>query len=921
MTSPVPPTETPFWPAEAVSLADRTHGWSRVAATAVLLLAVAVRIADPAFVETARLKGLDLLMTLAPMPEAPVSTVVVEIDDTSLDRFGQWPWPRDLVADLIDHLADAGVRAVVFDVLFIEPDRLSPSQLARDLAGIPPDLRNRLLALGDGDSQLAEAMANVATVTASAVATQTTTSDPEMPPTRIATRGPDIRQWLPEFAGRIRVLPILERAAVGDGVANLFPEPDGQARRVPTVFRFGDQLHPSLALEAARVAGGYPGLLIEASEWGGVLGIRIGERLLPTDAIGRVWVHLTPSKRIPQLSAAAILDEDRPLDDLRDKVVVLGLSASGVGDQVRIQGGDVVSGPIFLANAIDTILMAEAPARPALLVPAEIAAAVVLGVLLVIVGPGIRLRTKPLVALSLAGAAAGIVATNASLGGPLIDAGFPSAVIVLVVAVFAIDDIRQESRQRRLNQEALARHGAYMRNVVDASFDAIITLDDHASIRSVNRGAERLFGAEAPALITKPIQTCLEGPWSSTLAAAPGQTLVESVREAAIIPIDVRPISGGSAVPVEVSLAETATSTDRVFVMVLRDVTGRREAEARATVAAERLRDAIDALADGFALFTPSGEVLLCNATFRSQFPDRPPDRTAESTALGPHEFALPDGTWIRADERVTSEGGRVGVYTDITDLKHREALLADASQRAEAASQAKSEFLASMSHELRTPLNAVLGFAEMIRDDLLGEQGRMRYREYAGDISRSASGLLEMIEQILEFSRLDQNPPSLDARDLDLVDLVHEVVRDVNAAMRDRQSRIELQTSGAKPILSADPRLIYQIVQNLLSNAVKFSDTGSNVAISIGASLDGGCTLTVTDSGVGIPAELLEWVTQPFWQHRSALVRGRGGVGLGLAIVKANVDAHSGSIAIESTTGEGTSVTVSFPADRVISM
>lgn len=258
------------------------------------------------------------------------------------------------------------------------------------------------------------------------------------------------------------------------------------------------------------------------------------------------------------------------------------------------------------------------------------------------------------------------------------------------------------------------------------------------------------------------------------------------------------------------------------------------------------------------------------------------------------------------------------GAATDITELTRREESLRSAKEAAEVASRAKSHFLANMSHELRTPLNAIIGFSEMIATRALGEISP-RYFEYAGDIRSSGRYLLSIIEDLLDMSRIELGQVQLKEEPVSLADLVGDVVKFVILRAREKNVAIREDELRTLPKVTIDPKAMRQCLINLLTNAIKFSPVGGT--IEIGGTLEpgGGIALAVIDHGLGIRREDLANVFQPFWQNEAYRRQNKDGIGLGLAITRRLVEAHDGTIEIESREGEGTTVTIHLPARRLI--
>ena len=237
----------------------------------------------------------------------------------------------------------------------------------------------------------------------------------------------------------------------------------------------------------------------------------------------------------------------------------------------------------------------------------------------------------------------------------------------------------------------------------------------------------------------------------------------------------------------------------------------------------------------------------------------------------------------------------------------------------AEQVNQAKSHFLAAMSHELRTPLNAILGFSELIRDRVLGAEALDRYAEYAADVHDSGSYLLDLINDILDISKIEAGKLEIDRAELDLRELLDSVLRLVRVRADSGRLTLDLEVADQAALIVADERAIKQIAFNLVSNAIKFTPPGGRIMIRAVADADG-IHLSVIDSGIGIPPEELDRVTHPFEQLDNRFDRRSpfGGTGLGLSLVRALTELHGGQVRIDSTVNVGTRVTVSLPHECI---
>ena len=238
---------------------------------------------------------------------------------------------------------------------------------------------------------------------------------------------------------------------------------------------------------------------------------------------------------------------------------------------------------------------------------------------------------------------------------------------------------------------------------------------------------------------------------------------------------------------------------------------------------------------------------------------------------------------------------------------------------KAEAASKSKSEFLAVMSHELRTPLNAILGFTEVMKMRLFGAIGSERYRSYIDDIHQSAQHLLNIVTDILDLSKAEVGKLSLDEGETDIVAILDECLRLLREWAGEQGVRLSLDLICADPpLLYGDPRLVKQAFLNLLSNGIKFTPSGGAVRVALGLTADRALMVQFKDTGIGIAASDLTSVLEPFVQVESAFARKHGGTGFGLPLVKKIIELHGGTLALESTPGAGTLVTIQFPAARV---
>ncbi len=328
-------------------------------------------------------------------------------------------------------------------------------------------------------------------------------------------------------------------------------------------------------------------------------------------------------------------------------------------------------------------------------------------------------------------------------------------------------------------------------------------------------------------------------------------------------------------------------------------------------------------------------------------------DRLAQHRMLSTEILQqLGDGRWVLVREQRTRDGGTVGVRTDVSRLKNQELLMRDREfrlermveelgesrgqlklltqemtrlakenarhrQTAESANSAKSQFLANISHELRTPLNAILGFSEMMKAETFGPLGANQYRGYIVDIHDAGAHLLNLINELLDLSKIEAGKFELVEDDCDIAEIVEATVHMMGERAAQAGVAIEQRVAPTLPLLRGDYRKVKQILFNLLSNALKFTPAGGQVTISADLAATGGVTLAVADTGIGIPPHELERVLEPFTQVENLLTRKHTGTGLGLPLCKALAALHGGTLTLASAVGHGTVVTVEFPEAR----
>ncbi len=254
-----------------------------------------------------------------------------------------------------------------------------------------------------------------------------------------------------------------------------------------------------------------------------------------------------------------------------------------------------------------------------------------------------------------------------------------------------------------------------------------------------------------------------------------------------------------------------------------------------------------------------------------------------------------------------------------IAELEEEKSISDEARRRAEAANKAKSRFLATMSHELRTPLNAIMGFSEVMKTEILGPMPNPTYREYAGNIHESGAHLLNLINEILDLSRIEAGRYELHEEPMRLSDVAEDCHRLLKLRAQNKGLEFIEDFTPGLPQIWVDQRAVRQICLNLMSNALKFTPRGGRIIITIGSTPEGGQLLSIRDTGPGIPKEEIPKVLQAFGQGSLAHQTAEGGTGLGLPIVKSLIELHGGSFELRSELRKGTEAIVVLPKSRVL--
>ena len=438
----------------------RTFGLTRALCVLLLLALVPLRVIDPLPLEEVRLRTFDFYQRLRPRQPVARPVTIVDIDEASLKEIGQWPWPRTIVADLVTQLTQLGAVAIAFDVIFAEPDRMSPSIAATSFRDLDEETRDKLRTLPSNDEVLAEAIRRSRVVVGqvgSAMPAPRSAAESALQ-TGFAVRGPDPSPFLVTFAGLLRNVPTIEQAAAGRGVFSIRPERDGIVRRVSVIMQAQGSMVPSLSMELLRVVTNSGAILVRTDE-AGVQSVAVPGLEVPTDQNGRFWVHFDRSDPARYVSAKDVLQGRMPRDNIEGKLVLIGTSAAGLLDIKTTPVEAAMPGVEVHAQILESVLANSLLTYPNYAIGAELLVAVLVGLAIIILAP--MLRASTVIALGAVVIAALIGASwyLFSQYNLLIDFTYPLMSSLFVYLTLIFINYFKEQKQR---QQIRAAFGFYL---------------------------------------------------------------------------------------------------------------------------------------------------------------------------------------------------------------------------------------------------------------------------------------------------------------------------------------------------------------------------------------------------------------------------------------------------------------------------
>ena len=431
------------------------RGPGRAAALALVAGALALRIVDPGLVTELRVRGFDSAERIWPRASSSARVAIVDIDEKSLAQYGQWPWPRHLVAELVRRIAQGHPLVVGIDTVFSERDRLSPTEIARELSGLPPALADALAQLPLGDRDLAEAMAAVPTVLALApTREENARSSGPISPAPVRQAGGDPTPFLKSYKSLVQSQPDLRAAALAAGAIAVEPDADGVVRRLALAVAYRRTIVPSFALEVVRIGGGEPAIVIDTGPLG-IERIRIGDTTIPTDRRGRAIIHFAPPLA-RYISASDVLDPAFDPAQLRGQVILLGVTGIGVAGLRETPLG-LVRAVDLHAELIESILLGDVLRRPPYLDWFELAAALAAGLAVI----GLLRYARPMrgvaVAVVIVAAFFGVELALFRSVGLLFDSTFPVLTLLAVLGVMVVAILRAAEAELMREREAMQR--------------------------------------------------------------------------------------------------------------------------------------------------------------------------------------------------------------------------------------------------------------------------------------------------------------------------------------------------------------------------------------------------------------------------------------------------------------------------------
>ncbi len=436
----------------------RRIGYARLLCFALLIGFAALRVADPAPVEEIRVRTFDAFQRIEPRKKTIRPVTIVDIDDKSLEKLGQWPWPRTRLADLVTELTRLGAVVIAFDAVFSEPDRLNPAFAADTFRNLDPETRAKLRALPSNDQIFAEAIkASRVVLGESGLPEEIAALDKTLPVTGVAMLGEEPQRFMFDFPGLLRNVPVLEHAAAGRGLFTIRPERDGIVRRVPMIMQAQGQTMPSLTFEMLRVATGSGTILIKAEEAGikslGLKGIQV-----PTDHNGQLWVHYARNDASIYVPAVNVLEKNVAPDMIAGKLVLIGTSAVGLNDIKTTPVSRAMPGVEIHAQVLESTLSGDVISQPIYGIIVEFVTALLFGLLVIAFAPLFGPVTLVALGAAFGSLLIGMSAYFYTQNRLLIDFTYPLMSTTAIYLTLIFSSFVREQAQRRQIRSAFGQY-------------------------------------------------------------------------------------------------------------------------------------------------------------------------------------------------------------------------------------------------------------------------------------------------------------------------------------------------------------------------------------------------------------------------------------------------------------------------------
>ena len=513
-------------------------------------------------------------------------------------------------------------------------------------------------------------------------------------------------------------------------------------------------------------------------------------------------------------------------------------------------------------------------------------------------------------------------------------------------------ELQSEISERSRLNEALALAERDNRAIIDAVSDIIFETDIEGTVMFLSAAWQNITGFEVERSRGGNLFSMFH-PQDQEKQRDDFEMLIRGQKQAYRSFTRLR-ISDGTfrAVELAISMIRQDENKNLRVVGAITDVEERRRAERALAEAEKKYRTIVENAAGGLYQLTPEGMYLSANPAMARilgysspeemlrmvknaggmVYPDKEVRKSFIETLIAQEQIFGYESQvlrqddqkiWVRENVRIVKDEQQNVMYfegsmEDITERKEADIALMEAKIQSDMASRAKSEFIANMSHELRTPLNAMIGFSDILQREVMGPIGQEAYKEYATDINKSGRGLLKIINEILDISKIETGKRDLNESEFVFEEAVRSAIELLDSRLKEKNITLMNHCKNL-PRIVGEELSVKQVISNVYSNAIKYTPSGGRITLFTNFDTDGTFRFSITDTGIGMNSEEIKKALSPFGQIDNALDRSSSGVGLGLSLSKAIMDVHDGSMEVLSEKSIGTTVTIIFPQRRII--